>query len=192
MHRKQKQMKNTNNTQPTIIDETNNEIQWKKIPGHSRYLVSNSAFPVVWDTKKNKVCHVSKMRADGGNVYDYVNLRRDDDGSYHGVPLHRVVALAWIPNPHGYRVVDHIDDNPRNNDPRSNLRWVSDSANHSKPAAKNKMSRSMLAAWRDPIKRANMVAAQVRRRTREKTEKLLDGIASMIVDFRRREGLANV
>lgn len=185
-------MKNTNNTQPTIIDENNNEIQWRKIPGHSRYLVSNSQFPVVWDTKKNKVCHVSKMRGGtGGNVYDYVNLRRDSDGAWHGIPLHRVVALAWIPNPNGYRVVDHIKDNPRMNAPWD-LQWVSDSANHSKPAAKNKMSRSMLAAWRDPIKRANMVAAQVRRRTRERTEKLLSGIAEMIVDFRQREGLANV
>jgi len=42
--------------------------------------------------------------------------------------VHRIVATAFIPNPHGLKTVDHIDGNPHNNHV-SNLRWMSMSDN---------------------------------------------------------------
>lgn len=36
--------------------------------------------------------------------------------------VHRLVAAAFIPNPFGYSEINHIDENPRNNDVR-NLEW---------------------------------------------------------------------
>ena len=46
------------------------------------------------------------------------------DGSGKKKPLlvHRMVALAFIPNPNGYPVINHIDANPTNNH-FSNLEW---------------------------------------------------------------------
>ena len=38
--------------------------------------------------------------------------------------VHRLVAEAFIPNPNGLPVVDHIDGDPANNN-LSNLRWAS-------------------------------------------------------------------
>lgn len=56
--------------------------------------------------------------------YAYVGLRRIDAGESivkNGL-IHRLVATAFIPNPHGLTIVDHIDGDKSNNDV-SNLRW---------------------------------------------------------------------
>lgn len=42
--------------------------------------------------------------------------------------VHRLVALAFVPNPDGAPCVDHIDRDPTNN-AATNLRWVSKSQN---------------------------------------------------------------
>lgn len=38
------------------------------------------------------------------------------------VSVHRLVALAFVPNPHGYAEVNHKDENPQNNR-AENLEW---------------------------------------------------------------------
>ena len=37
--------------------------------------------------------------------------------------IHRLVAMAFLPNPHNKSEVDHIDTNPKNNNVE-NLRWA--------------------------------------------------------------------
>lgn len=58
-----------------------------------------------------------------------VFLYYDEDHQYK-VSLHRLVALAFIPNPNPeiYIEVNHIDGNPENNEV-SNLEWVTKSEN---------------------------------------------------------------
>lgn len=44
------------------------------------------------------------------------------DGKLYSMPLHRIVAIAFVPNPNNYPCVNHIDENPSNND-ATNLEW---------------------------------------------------------------------
>ena len=50
----------------------------------------------------------------------WVELRKNGSGKY--MLVHRLVALAFIPNPNNYPQINHIDENPKNN-LVENLEW---------------------------------------------------------------------
>lgn len=83
---------------------------------------------------KTNIRHVEERLIEGRflkqntkrNGYKTVDLCKD--GKVKTVLVHRIVAKAFCPNPHGYRFVNHIDSNRANND-SLNLEWVSSSAN---------------------------------------------------------------
>jgi hypothetical protein len=111
-----------------------NEI-WKDVVGYEGYYqVSNfgnvrtvakiikrgngSSFPV---KSKYKVFHQNKK-----TKYLYVALVKDNKTINH--LLHRIVAIAFIENPHNKRTVNHKDGNKSNNRV-SNLEWCTYSEN---------------------------------------------------------------
>jgi len=53
--------------------------------------------------------------------------------------VHTLVALAFVPNPHNYKEVDHIDGN-KNNPSADNLEWVSHQENVRRAAARGSYS----------------------------------------------------
>lgn len=63
---------------------------------------------------------------DHGNGYRYVSLTSDGERKNHYV--HRLVADAFVPNPNGCSVVDHIDFD-RSNNSASNLQWLTQKEN---------------------------------------------------------------
>ena len=60
------------------------------------------------------------------NGYYYVDLQRE--GFKRKIPVHRLLALAFLPNPENKRTVNHIDGNKTNNS-LSNLEWATDKEN---------------------------------------------------------------
>lgn len=85
------------------------------IEGYSRYTI---------DENGQVYSYISKRYlrpSPGNNGYMGVELV-SDDGASKRLLLHRIVAEAFLPNPNGYPIINHKDENPRNNHV-SNLEW---------------------------------------------------------------------
>lgn len=92
-------------------------VEWKEIPGYGqKYAVSTDGR--VMNTKTGRIL---KQGTYGNNQYKNVCLSHES--MLKTYPIHRLVALAFIPNPEGKTCVDHIDRNPSNNNV-TNLRWA--------------------------------------------------------------------
>lgn len=97
----------------------NNEI-WKDIEGYGGlYQVSNLGN--VKNIKRNIY-----LQPNLGDNYLRVNLCKK--GKCKTKPIHRLVAIAFIPNLENKPYVDHIDGNKLNNNVK-NLRWATEKEN---------------------------------------------------------------
>jgi len=63
-----------------------------------------------------------------GKDREYLSVALCYEGRYKQEKVHRLVARAFIPNPHGYKEINHKDENKGNNI-SSNLEWCSRSYN---------------------------------------------------------------
>ena len=73
------------------------------------------------DPRSPKLKYLKKQFNRSG--YEYVHIKRN-----YRKTIHRLVAIHFIPNPHNYPCVNHIDGNPKNNH-IDNLEWCSHSYN---------------------------------------------------------------
>jgi len=108
---------------------------WKDIEGFPGYQVSNKSRVKSLGRERVKIY---EGKYNGKEVIQNYKERiltpRLGNKGYLGVhlynngmktfSLHRLVALAFIPNPSGERTINHIDGNKLNND-LSNLEWMS-------------------------------------------------------------------
>jgi hypothetical protein len=95
-------------------------MEWKEIEGFEKYSISNTG--IIKNTKTDRIIKQSKNKG-----YCIVSLRKNN--KKHTKIVHRLVAIAFIPQSDNSFQVDHInrirDDNRVNN-----LRWVTSTANH--------------------------------------------------------------
>lgn len=115
-----------------------NEI-WKDIPGYDGYYqVSN--FGRVKSLRK-------VLKAGLRKGYLYISLRNKKFN------IHRLVAIAFIPNPGNLPETDHIDGNPLNNNV-DNLRWVTRQQNELNPITRKRIFDSLKGrkvTWGDKV-----------------------------------------
>ena len=97
----------------------NNKKQWKTIKGYYKYKISTHSDII--RIKDNYV--MTKTIASGYNKVSLTNNK-----GTKSFFVHRLVALAFIPNPKKLPCVDHIDNNRFKNH-ASNLRWCTRSFN---------------------------------------------------------------
>jgi len=106
--------------------------EWKEIIGFENYKISN-----LGNVINSNGRYMTKTWSD--KTYYRVHLR--NKGKNKTLSIHQLVAIAFLNHtPNGYdRVVDHIDNNPKNNNVK-NLQIVSVRVNNQKD--KNKLSTS--------------------------------------------------
>ena len=94
---------------------------WRDIHGYEgKYQVSNYGRIKSLYTNKLKKATIKNT---GYKCVDlYLNGKRENK------TIHRLVAMAFIPNPNSYKVINHIDGNKLNNNV-NNLEWCTQSYN---------------------------------------------------------------
>lgn len=104
---------------------------WKDIPGYEGlYMVSNlgrvKRLPLgkQWPYRRT---HNNIRKPHVSNGYCQVNLSKDNEVKWFSV--HRLVAMAFIPNPNNYPQVNHKDENKLNNNV-DNLEWCTQRYNN--------------------------------------------------------------
>ena len=70
----------------------------------------------------------------------------DDFGNRKTIKTHRLVAMAFLPNPNKYSDVNHKDFNRKNNDVK-NLEWCTSSYNKTYGTGRIKRSLRMKEVW---------------------------------------------
>ena len=94
--------------------------EWKDIEGfEGKYQVSN--FGRVKSLNYNR-CGYSRLLVPKINNYGYEWVELFANGKGVCRQVHRLVAMAFIPNPNEYPVINHRDENIRNNR-ADNLEW---------------------------------------------------------------------
>lgn len=96
---------------------------WKEVADWPMYFVSNLGR--VRSTLDHRIRKFSKRK------YGYLNVvlsKQDGSGRKAGFYVHRLVAIAFIPNPLTLATVNHIDGNPSNNCVL-NLEWTTQGDN---------------------------------------------------------------
>ena len=85
------------------------------IAGYENYFVSNFG-----NVKNSKTNRIMKLCNDG-KCYKLIKLCKN--GKSKTFRVHRLVGKAFLENPDNKKMIDHIDNNPSNNNIK-NLRWA--------------------------------------------------------------------
>ena len=100
-----------------ILDENDLDGQiWRIVPGYDSVMVSNLGRVKV-NKKGEYKLHKQYLLPNG---YCYIDVRIN--GKLHHTRIHRMVALAFIPNPYNFPVINHKDEVKTNNCV-DNLEW---------------------------------------------------------------------
>ena len=99
------------------------EEEWRVIEGYENYSVSNLGN--VRNDKRGNILKGILLKTGGG--YLKVFLYDNDICGKHKL-IHRLVAIAFLPNPNNLPEVDHINRTPNDNRVE-NLRWITGSNN---------------------------------------------------------------
>lgn len=89
---------------------------WKKVSRNDNYSINKQG-----QVRNDNTGHIKSAHVNAHNDYLIVDLWKDNKAEK--VPIHRLVAEAFIPNPENKLTVDHIDGDRQNN-AIENLRWA--------------------------------------------------------------------
>lgn len=118
--------------------------EWRPVVGYEdRYQISNlgnlksNDITIHYKNGKTEFRKGVLRKANIVNGYRCFLMTSKTGGKRRIMSAHRMVAMAFIPNPYNKPCVDHIDTNPLN-DCVTNLRWVTYSENNRNPITMTK------------------------------------------------------
>jgi hypothetical protein len=119
---------------------------WKDIDGYPLYEVSNLGN--VRTKEHTDACNrfkKAKLRKPRNTAthHQYVTLFSQEARKYRLFFVHKLVAIAFLPNPHNYPIINHKDCDPTNNH-ASNLEWCTYSYNNTYKDAISKRNATRL------------------------------------------------
>lgn len=100
----------------------NEEEVWKVVVGWDNYAVSTHGR--VYSFRFASFMQPQKVRKNT----EHRKIRMSNNGNWKGIYVHRLVAIAFIPNPNNKAFINHIDGNPANNHVE-NLEWCTPKEN---------------------------------------------------------------
>ena len=103
------------------IQETPPQPEWRVITHLPNYEVSTDG-----QVRNKKTGQVLKTSPNGGG---YLSVRLRKEGKGHTKRIHRLVGEAFLPNPDGKPMIDHINRDRMDNR-LENLRWATSSENN--------------------------------------------------------------
>lgn len=102
------------------------DAQWREIVGWSNYMVSNTGLV-------KQICDSPRRKAGIIPIHNsgpkgYLQVQLNQNGASTHFRLHKIVALAFIPNPENKPYINHKDCNKHNNHV-DNLEWCTHKEN---------------------------------------------------------------
>lgn len=73
-------------------------------------------------------CRTHKIIKNQETNVGYFRVQLYKNGKSERISIHRIIAIALIPNPYNKPQINHVDNNRKNNHP-SNLEWTTQSEN---------------------------------------------------------------
>lgn len=89
---------------------------------------------------------VPKKLAPQRNIYGYAIIKLMKDGKSITYRVHRLVAMAFVPNPDNLPHINHKDENKLNNNP-NNLEWCDNSYNNNYGTRNKRIAKAVTKVW---------------------------------------------
>lgn len=109
-------------TSPGLPPDGDNPHYWRPVAGYENYLVSR--WGAVWNIDRGRPVAISRRV----KWRPYLSANLHKDGKLKHALVHRLVAVAFIPNPYDKPEVNHINENPADNR-AENLEWATPAEN---------------------------------------------------------------
>ncbi len=116
-----------------IANQTELDNDWRDIPEFPHYQINRAGQikrldAIIRDSRGVDFYRKGRILNDRKNKNGYVQITLCENGIPYHRFIHTILAKVFIPNPYNLPLVNHIDENPSNND-LSNLEWCDYSYN---------------------------------------------------------------
>lgn len=126
-------LKLKDNRKRIVSSQIELDIDWRDIPNFPHYKINKSGQikridAIIKDSNGLEFFRRGRILNNRKHKNGYIQVDMCENGISHTKFVHVLLATVFIPNPNNLPLVNHIDENPSNND-LSNLEWCDYSYN---------------------------------------------------------------